>query len=156
MFAQPYLFFDGRTEEALAFYKKAIGAKVEMLMRFKDNPDNPPPDRVPPNSAQKVMHTSFRVGDTQVMASDGDCKGEPSFKGFALTLNAANGPQAEKLFKALSQGGQVVMPLAKTFFSPRFGMLSDRFGVMWMVIVPPKDAKPAKPAKKAKPKRKRA
>ena len=157
MFAQPYLFFDGRTEEALTFYKKALCAKVEMLMRFKDNPDNPPPDRVPPGSAQKVMHTTFRVGDTAVMASDGDCKGEPSFKGFALTLNAANGPQAEKLFKALSQGGQVVMPLAKTFFSPRFGMVNDRFGVMWMVMVPPpKDAKQAKPAKAKKAKAKRA
>ena len=155
MFAQPYLFFDGRSEEALTFYKKALGAKVEMLMRFKDNPDSPPPDKVPSGSAEKVMHASFRIGDTVVMASDGDCKGKPSFQGFALTLNAANGAQAEKLFKALSQGGQVQMPLAKTFFSPRFGMLSDRFGVMWMVIVPPKEAKAKKAsAKKAKAKKK--
>ena len=152
---QAYLNFDGRCEEAIAFYRRALGAEVTMLMRFKDSPDKPPPDKVPPGSGDKVMHASFRIGDTQVMASEGECKGKPSFQGFALTLNAANGPQAEKLFKALSQGGQVQMPLAKTFFSPRFGILSDRFGVMWMVIVPPKEAKAKKAsAKKAKAKKK--
>jgi PhnB protein len=135
MQVQPYLFFDGRTEEALEFYKKALGAKVEMLMRFKENPDTPKPGMVPPGSENKVMHSCFRIGDTAVMASDGRCQGKPNFEGVALSISTADEAEAERLFKALGDGGQVQMPLAKTFFSPRFGMVADRFGVSWMVIV---------------------
>ena len=132
---QPYLFFDGRTEEALEFYKSKLGAKVEALMRFKDNPDQ---QYNPPNSAEKVMHSCFRVGDTQVMASDGDCGGKPSFNGFSLTLNAANAAEAKQRFEALADGGKVQMPLNETFFAKSFGMVADRFGVNWMVIAGPK------------------
>ncbi len=140
MLVQPYLFFDGRCEEALEFYKKAVGAKVEMLMRFKDSPEKPPPDKVVPGSAEKVMHCSFRIGDTTVMASDGRCQGKPSFQGFALAITVAGEAEADRVFKALSDGGQVQMPLTKTFFSPKFGMAADRFGVSWMVMAQPKQA----------------
>ena len=131
---QPYLFFDGKCEEALDFYKGAIGAKVEMLMRFKENPDKPDPSHMPPNSDDKVMHAAFRVGDTQVLASDGQCAGKPSFQGFGLTLNAKDDAEAEKLFAAVGKGGQVQQPLVKTFFASKFGMVTDKFGIMWMVI----------------------
>jgi len=132
---QPYLFFDGRCEEALEFYKSALDAKVEALIRFKDNPE---PATNPPGSENKVLHANFRIGDTQVMASDGMAKGHPEFKGFSLTVNTATEAEADKVFAALGKGGQVQLPLSKTFFSPRFGMLTDKFGVGWMVIVPPK------------------
>lgn len=134
MQVQPYLFFDGRCEEALNFYSKAVGAKVEMLMRFKDAPEKPQPGMVPPGSENKVMHSSFKIGDTQVMASDGRCQQKPSFQGFSLSITAKNDAEAETLFKALGDGGQVQMPLAKTFFASKFGMVADRFGVNWMVI----------------------
>ena len=136
MQVQSYLFFDGRCEEALEFYKRKLGAKVEMLMRFKDSPEPPQPGMVPPGSGNKVMHTCFRIGDTAVMASDGNCAGKPSFQGFSLSITAPDTAEAERLFAALGEGGQVQMPLTKTFFSPRFGMVADRFGVSWMVIVP--------------------
>ena len=135
MQVQPYLFFEGRCEEAIEFYRKAIGAKVEMLMRYKDSPEPPPPDKVPPNSDDKIMHAAFRVGETTVMASDGFCMGKPSFQGFSLSITAQSEAEAQKLFGALAEGGKVNMPLMKTFFSPSFGMLVDRFGVSWMVIV---------------------
>ncbi len=135
MQVQPYLFFDGRCEEAVDFYKKALGAKVEMLMRFKENPEPPQPGMVPPGSDDKIMHTCFRIGDTSVMASDGHCAGRPSFQGFSLSISVPSGAEADRLFAALADGGQVQMPLAKTFFSPRFGMVADRFGVSWMIIV---------------------
>jgi PhnB protein len=135
MQVQPYLFFDGRCEEAIEFYKSALGVKVEMLMRFKDSPEPPPPGMCPPGSEDKVMHASFRVGDTLVMASDGMAKGKPEFKGFSLSVDAATEAEADRLFATLGKGGQVQMPLAKTFYSPRFGMVADRFGVSWMVIV---------------------
>jgi PhnB protein len=131
MQVQPYLFFDGRTEEALEFYRKTLGAKVEMLMRFKDNPE-PMPGKAPPGD--KVMHACFRIGDTAVMASDGNCTHRPSFQGFSLSLNARDEAEAKRLFSVLADGGQVQMPLGKTFFSPSFGMVADRFGVSWMVI----------------------
>ena len=134
MQVQPYLFFDGRCEEALEFYRSALGAEVEMLMRFKDSPEPPPPGMVPPGSENKVMHSSFRIGDATVMASDGRCTGQPSFQGFSLSLTVADEAEAERLFAALADGGQVQMPLSKTFFSPRFGMVADRFGVSWMVV----------------------
>jgi PhnB protein len=135
MQVQPYLFFDGRCEEAIEFYKKALGAKVEMLMRFKDSPEPAQPGMHPPGSDNKVMHASLRIGETTVMASDGHCQGKPSFQGFSLSVTAANDSEAERLFAALGNGGQVQMPLTKTFFSSRFGMVADRFGVSWMVIV---------------------
>jgi PhnB protein len=137
---QPYLFFDGRCEEAVEFYRNALGAEVTMLMRFKDNPEPPEAGNVPPDAGEKVMHSSFRIGDSTVMASDGQCLGQPSFQGFSLSLSVANDTEAERLFAALADGGQVQMPLTRTFFSPRFGMVADRFGVSWMVIVNPVDA----------------
>jgi PhnB protein len=130
---QPYLFFEGCCDDALAYYQEALGARVEALLRYKDNPS---PEHNPPGAAQKVMHCNFRVGDTQLMVSDGNCSGKPRFQGFALTLNARDEPEARRLFAALADGGQVQMPLGKTFFSSAFGMVNDRFGVMWMVIVP--------------------
>ena len=135
---QPYLFFDGRCEEALDFYKSALGAKVEMMMRFKDSPEPVPAGMCAPGSENKVMHAAFHIGDTLVMASDGMAGGKPEFKGFSLSVNAANEAEADRMFAALGKGGSVTMPLGKTFFSPRFGMVTDKFGVGWMVIVPQK------------------
>jgi PhnB protein len=132
---EPYLFFDGRCEEAIEFYRRALGAQVDVLMRFKDSPEPPQPGCVPPGSENKVMHASLRIGETTLMASDGRCTGKPSFQGFSLSLRVLTEAEAERLFTALADGGQVQMPLAKTFFSPRFGMVADRFGVMWMILV---------------------
>ena len=132
MLVQPYLFFDGLCEEAVEFYRKALGAEVTMLSRFKDSPE---PTMTPPGAGDKVMHASFRVGETTVMASDGRCEGRPSFQGFSLSLTVPNDAEAERLFGVLAEGGQAQMPLTKTFFSSRFGMLADRFGVGWMIIV---------------------
>ena len=135
MQVQVYLFFAGRCEEAIDFYKKTLGAEVMMLMRFKDSPEPPQPGMIPPDSENKVMHASLRMGDTVVMASDGRCEGAPSFEGFSLSVTVADEAQADRVFAALAEGGQVQMPLSKTFWSARFGMLSDRFGVGWMVSV---------------------
>ena len=134
MLVQPYLFFDGRCEEAIEFYRKVLGAEVDMLMRFKDSPEPPQPGMVPPGSENKVMHANFRIGDTAVMASDGRCTGQPNFQGFSLSLTVADDAEAERKFALLADGGQVQMPLTKTFFSSRFGMVADRFGVSWMVL----------------------
>lgn len=133
---QSYLFFDGRCEEALNFYTKAIGAKVDMLMRYQDAPagEGCPDGTKPP--ADKVMHASFRIADTVLMASDGRCEGKTNFQGFALSLNVKTEAEADQAFGALAEGGQVIMPLGKTFFSPRFGMVADKFGMCWMVIIP--------------------
>lgn len=132
---EPYLFFNGNCEEAVEFYRKALGAKVEMTMRFKDSPEPPPPGTVPPGYENKIMHTSFWVGETMVMASDG-CGDEASgFKGFSLALTVPTEAEADRAFAALAEGGKVTMPLGKTFWSPRFGMLEDRFGVGWMINV---------------------
>jgi PhnB protein len=136
MIVQAYLFFDGRCEEAVGFYRRALGAELTMLMRYKESPDTPPPGTVPPGSENKVMHASLRIGDTVVMASDGRCLGKPSFQGFSLSITVADEAEADQVFAALADGGQLQMPLGKTFFSPRFGMVTDRFGVSWMVIVP--------------------
>jgi PhnB protein len=132
---QPYLFFDGRCEEAVEFYRKVLGAKVEMLMRFNESPEPPPPGTVAPGSENKVMHVSLRIGDATVMASDGHAKGNPRFEGFSLSLNVKTAAEADRYFNALADGGKVQMPLGKTFWSPRFGMVADRFGVGWMVGV---------------------
>lgn len=133
---QPYLFFDGRCEEAIDFYRTALGAEVSFLMRFGESPQPHQPGMLPPGSENKVMHASVRIGDATVMMSDGRCQGQPSFRGFALSLTPAQVPEAERLFAALADGGQVQTPLTKTFFSPAFGMLADRFGVNWMIYVP--------------------
>ncbi|HEX2135849.1 MAG TPA: VOC family protein [Microvirga sp.] len=135
MLIQPYLYFDGRCEEALEFYRRALGAEVTMLMRFRDAPDPPPPGMIAPGSEGKIMHASFRLGEATVLASDGRCQGQPEFRGFSLSLSVASEAEADRVFAALAEGGQVQMPLGKTFFSPRFGMVADRFGVSWMVIV---------------------
>ncbi len=135
MQVQAYLNFDGRCEEAINFYKKALGAEVEMLMRMKDSPEPPKAGTFPPGIENKVMHAAFRIGETTVMASDCYCTGTTTFQGFSLSLAARDEAEANRLFAALSDGGEVKMPLAKTFFSPRFGMVSDRFGVSWMVLV---------------------
>ena len=132
---QPYLFFEGRAEEAAEFYKRQLGAEVEMMMRNKDAPEKPPPGMLPPNSENKVMHMSLKIGDTTVLASDGNCGGKPTFQGFSLSLTVRDEAEAKKIFAALGDGGQVQMPLTKTFFSPSFGMVADRFGVAWMVYV---------------------
>jgi PhnB protein len=132
MNVQPYVFFDGRCEEALDFYKKAIGAEPKMLMRFKEAPDQ---SMISPGSHDKIMHAEVRIGDATVLMSDGRCQGKPNFQGFALTILAKTEAEADKTFAALGEGGQVTMPLAKTFFAPRFGMLADKFGVGWMVLV---------------------
>jgi PhnB protein len=137
MQVQPYLFFDGRCEEAVEFYRRVLGAEVTMLMRFKDSPEPPEPGMVPPGAEDKVMHMSVRIGETTVLASDGRCGGRPSFQGFSLSLTVPHEPEAERLFAALADGGQVQMPLTKTFFSSRFGMVADRFGVSWMIYVAP-------------------
>jgi len=136
MLVQPYLMFGGRCQEAVDFYRTAVGAEVEMLMRFKEAPDQPPPGMVPDNWGDKVMHACLKIGDTQVMMSDGCSATEKDFKGFSLSLTVANEAEADAKFAALSGGGQVTMPLGKTFFARRFGMLVDRFGISWMVIVP--------------------
>jgi len=135
MLVQPYLSFDGRCEEAIEFYREALGAETTMLMRFKESPEPPPPGMVPPGSENKIMHASLRIGDTTVVASDGACQGKPGFQGISLSLTVPNEAEADWRFNALAEGGQGQMPLTKTFFSPRFGMVADRFGVSWMVIV---------------------
>jgi PhnB protein len=136
MHIESYLFFNGRCEEAIEFYKRALGAEVLMLMRNKDSPEPPPPGTMPPGSENKVMHATLRIGTSNLMLSDGYCDGKPAFTGFSLSLDAATEAEAERLFGALSDGGTVQVPLAKTFWSPKFGMLTDRFGVGWMVSVP--------------------
>ncbi|HJR20464.1 MAG TPA: VOC family protein [Dongiaceae bacterium] len=129
-----YLFFEGRTEEALDFYQRALGAKVEAIHRYKESPE---PGHAPAGAENKVMHATFTVGDTTIMASDGNCQGKPDFKGVSLSLNVGTEAEAERFFAALSEGGQVQVPLTKTFFAPRFGMVADRVGVSWMVHVRP-------------------
>lgn len=138
MTINPYLSFEGRCEEAIEFYKKAIGAEVNMLMRFKDMPTNSCPEgSVPPGTENKVMHAEVRIGDSTIFVSDGRCKGETKFNGTSLSLSAADDAQASRAFNALAQGGTVTMPLGKTFFASSFGMVNDRFGVPWMVIARP-------------------
>jgi PhnB protein len=131
MQVNPYLFFDGKCEEALDFYKARIGAKVGTLMRFGEAPDQ---SQMNPDSKNKVMHSEFTVGETKIMASDGHCKGAPRFEGFSLTIQCANDAEAARLYNALSDGGQVTMPLGKTFFASSFGMVTDKYGIGWMVI----------------------
>ena len=132
---QPYLFFDGCCEQALEFYRDALGIELKMLMRYRDSPEPLPPEQVPPGSEDKVMHARFRLGDTFVMASDATCPEYAGFQGFSLSISVANEAEAERVFTALADGGQIQMPLEKTFWTSAFGMLTDRFGVGWMVNV---------------------
>ncbi len=134
MFVQTYLYFDGQCDEAIKFYSSAIGAETQMLMRFKDAPDPQAKAGCTPGAEDKVMHANVKIRDTQVMMSDGRCQGKPKFEGFGMTLNAKDAADAEKLFAALSEGGQVQMPMCETFFAHRFGMVADKFGVMWIVL----------------------
>jgi PhnB protein len=131
---QPYMSFEGRCDEAIEFYKKAIGAKVDMLMRFKEAPDQ---SMVSAENKDKVMHAALHAGDAQLLMSDGRCTGGPNFNGIALALSVGTEADADRIFNALADGGKVNMPLAKTFFSPKFGMVADKFGVGWMVMVAP-------------------
>jgi len=131
---QPYLFFEGRCEEALGFYQEALGARVEMMMRNRESPEPPPPECMPPGAEDKIMHACFSVDGARVMASDGMSSGKPDFKGFGISLTARDVQDADRKFNALAAGGNVIVPLDRTFFSPRFGMVADRFGVTWMVM----------------------
>ena len=137
MKVQSYLNFDGRCEEAIEFYRKTLGAEVTMLMRFKDSPEPCAPGMIPPGAESKIMHSSFRIGETEVMASDAGCGGKANFQGISLALTVADDAEAKRRFAALSDGGQVQMPLTKTFFSSSFGVVADRFGVSWMIVVGP-------------------
>ncbi len=132
MQVEPYLFFEGRCEEALAFYGQALGAEVTMLLRYEESPE---PEMCSPGTEKNVMHANFRIGSARLMASDGACTGPAAFQGFSLSLTFTDVAEAERIFNALAAGGQVQMPLAKTFWSPCFGMVADRFGVSWMVSV---------------------
>lgn len=134
MEVNPYLGFEGRCEEALEFYRTALGARIEMLMRFEESPDRAMPGAMPPGSERKVMHAAFRIGDSLLMASDGGCTGQARFGGITLSLQAADDADAARRFAALAEGGEVRMPLAKTFFASSFGLVADRFGVEWMVV----------------------
>src|SRR3989442_12058558 len=134
---QPYLFFNGSCEQAVEFYRKALGAEVEMMMRYKDSPEPPQPGMVPPGFENKIMHASFRIGATTLMASDGCAAEKTNFQGFSLSLSVPSEAEADRVFAALAEGGQVRMPLTKTFWSPRFGMVADRFGLGWMITVAP-------------------
>lgn len=137
MKVEPYLFFNGRCDEAIAFYKEALGAEVTMLMRMNEAPDPPPPGAIPAGFENKVMHANLRIGSTMLMVSDGNSNNQPVFDGFSLSVGVADAAEAERTYTALLQGGgKVVMPLGKTFWSPAFGMLKDQFGVGWMVIAP--------------------
>lgn len=134
---EPYLFFNGRCEEAIEFYRKALGAEVEVMMRFKDSPEPCDPNMVPPGTENNIMHATLRIGKTSLMASDGCAAEKPNFQGFSLSIAVPSEAEADRVFAALAQGGQVRMPLTKTFWSPRFGMLEDRFGVGWMINTVP-------------------
>ena len=137
---EPYLHFGGTCEEALNFYRDVLGARIDMIMRFSESPEPLPPGMVPPGSENHVMHASFRIGDSKIMASDG-CGPKDGFTGFSLSVAVTTEEEAERAFSALAQGGEVGMPLARTFWSPRFGMVTDKFGVNWMVnMVAPGEA----------------
>ncbi|SFR87882.1 PhnB protein [Dyella sp. OK004] len=142
MLAQPYLNFDGRCQEAIDFYQKTLGAEVTMLMRFKDNPeplsaDCPHDPAAAADAAEKVMHSALRIGETMVMATDGYNTGETKFSGFSLSLTVNSDAEVKRCFDALADGGQATMPPAKTFFASSFGMVTDRFGVSWMILASP-------------------
>jgi len=131
---EPYLFFEGRCDEAISFYQKAIGAEVTALMRYREGPGQ---GSYPPGSEEKVMHANLRIGEVTVMLSDGFCAGQPEFQGFSLCLLPADQAKARQMFESLADGGEVQMQLTETFYSPLFGMVRDRFGLSWMIMVAP-------------------
>jgi PhnB protein len=133
MQVQPYLDFDGRCDEALAFYERAVGAVSAGIMRWRESPEA---DKTPPGAGDKILHAEFRIGETLLFASDGHCQNRPSFNGIMLTITVSSEGEADRVFGGLSDGGEILMPMGKTFFSPRFGMTKDRFGVTWIVLVP--------------------
>lgn len=130
----PYLNFDGRCDEAAAFYQQAVGAEIGMVMRFKDSPEPPQEGCVPPGSGEKVMHMSMTIAGSTILASDCHCAAQPKFEGFSLAMNLPTVAEVEKAFAALADGGQVCMPLEKTFWAVSFGVVTDRFGVTWMIM----------------------
>lgn len=135
---QPYLSFEGRCEEAIEFYRKTLGAEVTMLLRYKDNPEPPDPSKCGPGpmpDPEKIMHTNLRIGKSTLLLSDGRCSGSPHFQGVSLSLTVSDDAAAHRTFNALANGGKITMPLGRTFFSPSFGMLTDKFGVSWMIYV---------------------
>ncbi|XHS79414.1 VOC family protein [Burkholderiaceae bacterium UC74_6] len=131
----PYLFFDGRCEEAIEFYKSSLGAEVQMIMRNSDSPAPPPEGMLPPGSENKIMHSSLLIKGALIMMSDGHCSGKTEFKGFSISLDCDTQDEAHKFFDGLAAGGRVNMPLSQTFWAPLFGMVEDKFGVNWMVGV---------------------
>ena len=137
MTIQPYLFFRGRCEEAIAYYEKTLGARVEMMMRFKENPDQPGPNKIPAEMAERIMHASVVINGSPIMMSDGMRSGALDFDCMSLSLSVANEAEAERIFNALAVEGKVQMPLQKTFFAPSFGAVADKFGVAWMILVMP-------------------
>ena len=140
MRVQPYLFFDGRCQEALDFYQSILQAEVMSIMRFKESPVPPDTNMMPPGSDDKIMHATFRIGQSVLMASDGRCQGEPDFAGVALTITLSDPDRAEDVFEALAQDGEIQMPMTQTFFAQAFGMVADRFGLSWMILVEPVEA----------------
>jgi PhnB protein len=136
MFIEPYLYFNGRCDEAIEFYHKALGAQVDVVLRFNEAPQQPPPGTIPAGFENKVMHSSLRIGNTRLMASDGNSTEPVQFGGVTLSLSVDSEADADRFFNALADGGRITMPLAKTFFSSRFGMVHDRFGVSWIIIAP--------------------
>lgn len=132
---EPYLFFNGACDEAIAFYQEAIGAEVLMAMRYRESPAPMPPGTLPAGFENKIMHATLRIGGSILMASDGCTDSHSAFQGFSLSLRADTIPRAKAYFQALAKGGTVQMPIAETFWSPCFGMVVDRFGVPWMVTV---------------------
>ncbi len=137
MRVQPYLVFDGRCEEALTFYQKALGAEILSLMRFRDSPIPEALDARPFHNGEKIMNSSFRLGDSLLMASDGSCSGNPEFKGISLSINVPEVGEANRIFAALAEGGEVLVPMTETFFAQCFGIVADRFGVSWLVLAAP-------------------
>jgi PhnB protein len=134
MFIQPYLYFNGRCEEAINFYKQALGAEVTFMMRYDESPDPQSKAMMTPGTEKKIMHSNVQIRDTQIMMSDGRCDGAvPKFDGISLTVNVS-ADEAEKVFNALGAGGQVQMPLCETFFAHKFGMVADKFGVSWLLL----------------------
>lgn len=133
----PYLFFDGRCEDAIAFYRSVFGAELKMLMRFRESPDPIPEGMLPPGHEDKVMHAELRVGESVIMMSDGSRAEAPKFAGFSLAYSVPDVETAERLFATLAHDGEVQMPMAETFWSPRYGAVVDRFGVSWMIMAEP-------------------
>lgn len=137
MHVQPYVFFNGRCEEALAFYGEVLGAETVSLLRFRENPDPPGPGCIGPGLDEKIMHAEFRIGSSTILASDGMADGKPVGSGISLSVTVESPEIAKRVFDALSTGGAVQMPMGPTFFSPAFGMVADRFGLSWMIYVAP-------------------